>query len=143
MWRDTLRGWRAFALFFFIFIAVLEFLEVIGDAFAFFDLTTYAQFGGIPPEMEAQRLTSLIILSTAITFAAAATAYSIWSNKIWTVRAGTVCGITLVLYAMYQILSALFILNVNTFGVMFAGAVFGVFGLLSIWLVRRGTRGTK
>lgn len=139
MWRDTLRGWRAFALIFFLFVAGLEFLEVIGDLLAFFELTAYAQFSGIAPEMEAQRLTSLVILSAAITGSAAVTAYGISRKKNWTVRAGTISGIVLVVYAVYQILSALFVLTVNTLGVMFAGATFGALGLLAMWLVRRGT----
>lgn len=143
MWRDTLRGWRAFALVFFILIAALAGLEVIGDVFGFFDLAAYAQFGGITPEVEFQRLVSLVILSTTITVTAAATAFGILREKIWTVRAGTVCGIVLLLYMAYQILSALFILTVNNYAVLFAGAVYGIFGLLALWLVRRGTRGKK
>lgn len=140
MWRDTLRGWRAFALVFFILIAILAFAEVIGDVLGFSDLAAFAQFGGITPELEFQRLISLTILSTAITLSAAATAYGIWREKIWTVRAGTICGIVLLLYMVYQVLSALFILTVNNYAVLFAGAVYGIFGLLAMWLVRRGTR---
>ena len=143
MWRDTLRGWRAFALVFFIFIAALAGLEVIGDVFGFFDLATYAQFSGITPELEFQRLGSLVILSTTISVTAAITAFGILREKIWTVRAGTICGIVLLLYMVYQILSALFVLNVNNFAIIGAGSTYGMFGLLGMWLVRRVTRGTK
>jgi lipopolysaccharide export LptBFGC system permease protein LptF len=143
MWRDALRGWRAFALVYFILITVLTAAEALGDVLGFFDLPTYAQFSGIAPEMEFQRLVSLSILSTASAVAAAATAYGILREKSWTVRAGTLCGIVLLLYMMYQILSALFILNVNNFAIIGAGSTYGMFGLLGMWLVRRGARGEK
>src|SRR5689334_21978875 len=111
MWRDTLRGWRAFALVFFILIAALTFAEVLGDLFAFFDLSASAQFGGISTELEFQRLTSISILSTAIAVSAAITAYGLWRAKSWTLRAGTVTGVVLLLYMVYQILSALVVLT--------------------------------
>ncbi len=143
MWRDTLRGWRAFALVYFILIAVFEFLETLGDLSGLFDLPALAAVSGISPEMEAQRLSSLAVLSAVIALTAAATAYGIWQKKSWTVRAGTICGIVLLLYMVYQILSALFILTVNNYAVLGAGSTLGMFGLLGMWLVRRGTRGNK
>lgn len=140
MWRDTMRGWRAFALVFFILIAVFEFAEVVGDALGFFDLSAYAEFGGITPELEFQRLISLMILSTAVTLSAAATVYGILRLKSWTVFAGTVTGIVLVLYMIYQVLSALFVLAINNFAVIGAGSTLGMFGLLGILLIRYAAR---
>lgn len=136
MWRDTMRGWRAFALIFFILIAAFEFAEAVGDVFGFFDLPALAEFGGITPELEVQRLISLVILSTAATIAAATTVYSIWRVKTWMVTAGTVTGIVLVLYMIYQVLSALFVLTANNFAVIGAGSTLGMFGLLGILLIR-------
>lgn len=143
MWRDTLRGWRAFAFVFFILVTLLSFAEVIGDVFAFFDVTASAQFGGIAPELEFQRLTSLSILSAAIALSAAVTTYGLWRAKAWIVRAGNVTGIVLLLYMGYQILSALTVLTANNFAVVGAGSTYGFFGLLGIWLVRRATQGTN
>ena len=137
MWRDTLRGWRAFALVFFIFIAVIEITEVVGDILGFFDLSTYAAFGGITPQMEAQRLTSLVILSSAIAIGACVTVYSILRRPAWTRRAGTITGVVLLFYMGFQILSALTMLTTNNFGVIGAGSTYGMFGLLGIWLVRQ------
>lgn len=137
MWRDTLRGWRAFALVFFGFIAVLEIAEGIGDVLGFFDLSTYAGLSGVAPEIEAQRLTSLVILSTAIAISAGVTVYSILRKPAWTRRAGTLTGILLLLYMGFQILSALTLLTINNFGVIGAGSTYGMFGLLGMWLVRQ------
>ena len=132
-----MRGWRAFALVFYIAVATLAFLEVLGDALGFTDLSSYAAFGGIAPEQEAQRLGSLILLSTSIFAAAAASAWSIHKKKTWTIRAGTLTGVLLVLYGMYQILSGLSILQSNQFSVILAGSVYGFAGLFSMWLVRQ------
>ncbi len=143
MWRDTMRGWRAFGLVFFILIAVFEFAEVVGDLLGFFDLPAYAELSGIPPEMEYQRLMSLVILSAAITIAAGATAYGIWRIKSWTVVAGTVMGIVAVMYMGYQILSALSVLTVNVYAVIGAASTIGIFGLLGILLVRLAMREVK
>ncbi|MBI4674998.1 MAG: hypothetical protein HY741_25440 [Chloroflexi bacterium] len=137
MWRDTLRGWRAFALTFFTLLGVFEFAEVAGDLVGFTDLGTYASFGGITPEVEIQRLFSLVILSTAVCIASAATVYAIYTKQAWAIRAGTIAGIILLLYAFYQILSGLFILKLNNLGLVFTGALFGLFGIFSFWIVRR------
>jgi hypothetical protein len=69
--------------------------------------------------------------------ASSLTAYGIWKEKAWTVRAGTVTGVVLLLYMVYQVLSALFILTVNNYAVLGAGSTFGIFGLLAMLLVRR------
>ena len=137
MWRDTMRGWRAFALVFYLVVTALEFFEVVGDALGFGDLSSYAAFGGITPEQEAQRLGSLILLSGGILIAAAFSAFGVYGNKSWTVRAGTITGILLILYGMYQILSGLSVLQANQFSVILAGSVYGFAGLFSMWLVRQ------
>jgi hypothetical protein len=139
MKQDSLRGWRAFALVFYLAVAVIELLEVIGEALGFAELNAFAEFGGITPEQEAQRLGSLILLSTGVWLSAAITAYSIHRNKAWSVRAGTITGFMLVLYGMYQILSGLFILNANQFSAIATGTIFGLAGLFSVWLVRQMT----
>lgn len=143
MWRDTMRGWRAFALVFFILVAVLTCAEVAGDVLGFFDLPTLAEMGGITAEQEFQRLVSGTILSTAITIAAAATVYAILKQTVWMVQAGTVTGIVLLLYMVYQVLSALFVLTVGNYAVIGAGSTYGMFGLLGIVLIRLAARGGK
>lgn len=70
-------------------------------------------------------------------FAAAVTALGIYKNRSWTVRAGTITGILLVLYGMFEILGSLYLLTANQFSVLLAGAVYGLAGLLSVWLVRQ------
>lgn len=137
MRQDTLRGWRAFALVFYLVVAAIELLEVIGDALGFTELTTYAAFGGITSEQEAQRLGSLLVLSTSVFLSSAITAFSILKNKTWSVRAGTITGFTLILYGMYQILSGLFLLNTNQLSVITVGTIYGFAGLFSVWLVRQ------
>lgn len=137
MRQDTLRGWRAFALVFYLAVGIIELLEVIGEVFGFAELEVYAAFGGITPEQEAQRLGSLILLSTGVCLSAAFTAYGIHLNKSWSIRAGTITGFMLVLYGMYQILSGLFILNANQFSVITTGTIYGLAGLFSVWLVRQ------
>lgn len=137
MWRDTMRGWRAFALVFYIVVAALAFFEVLGDALGFTDLDSFAAFGGISPEQEAQRLGSLILLSSSIFIAAAASAWGIHKSKTWTIRAGTLTGVVLVLYGMYQILNGLLILQSNQFAALLAGSIYGFAGLFSMWLVRQ------
>lgn len=132
-----MRGWRAFALVFYLIVAALEFFEVLGDAFGFTDLTAYAGYSGITPGQEAQRLGSLLLLSGSVLVAAAVTAFGIYGNRLWTVRAGTITGILLVLYGMFQILGSLYLLTSNQFSVLLAGAVYGLAGLLSVWLVRQ------
>lgn len=143
MWRDTLRGWRAFAFIYFVLITVLTFAELLGDLIGFTDLEPLAQFSGITPDLEAQRLVSLSILTTAICVASGVTAYGIFKKRSWTVHVGTIAGILLLLYMGYQMLSALFILTANNYGVLGAGATYGIFGLIGILLVRRGMRGVK
>lgn len=143
MWRDTLRGWRAFALVFFIIIAVLEYFEVTGDLFGFFDLPAFAQLSGITPALQAQHLLSLTILSTAIAISATVTAYSILRQKSWSVRAGTITGIVLLLYMVYQVSSALVFLTQNRSGVVGAGSTYGIFGLFGMWLVRKAGHNTN
>lgn len=143
MWRDRLRGWRAFAFIYFILIALFECAEALANVFGFFDLAALAGLSGITPDRQFQRLVSLSILSTAITISSVATAFSIRTNKPWTVRAGIITGIVLLLYMVYQVLSALFILTVNNYAVLGAGCTFGIFGLFGVWLVRRAEHETS
>ena len=74
---------------------------------------------------------ALLIISAAVT------AYGLWRAKYWTLRAGTITGIILLLYMGYQILSALFVLAANNFALIGAGSTYGIFGLIGMWLVRR------
>lgn len=140
MWRDTMRGWRAFALVFFILIALLTSAEAAGNALGFFDLETLAGMGGITPQQQSQRLISLTILSTAIAIGAISTVYGIFKVTTWMVPAGTITGIVLLMYMGFQIISGLYELRAGNFGVIGAGATYGIFGLVGIILIRAAAR---
>ena len=123
-----MRGWRAFSLIFFALLAGMQFVQVASILVAFTVLDA---------QIEYQRLSSLAILSTAIAISATVTAFGIYKNKTWTVRAGSITGIILFLYALYEIAAEFFLPNASSAGGFNQGIVYGLFTFLAFWLVRR------
>ena len=123
-----MRGWRAFSLIFFALLAGMQFVQAAGILVA---------FTALDAQIEYQRLSSLAILSTAIAISAAVTAFGIYKNKPWTVRAGSITGIILFLYALYEIAGEFFLPNASSAGGFNQGIVYGLFTFLAFWLVRR------
>lgn len=136
---NSLRGWRVAALIFFAGISILEFADTVNGVIGLLDFVTYASSGGITPGMDWQRIIGAILLSVAITLTAGATVYGLYARQMWSFRAGVVTGILLLLFGLFQIIGDSLTVGASTSEIVFTGILYGLLGLFSMWLVRRGS----
>jgi hypothetical protein len=138
MQKTSLGGWRVAAIFFFAGIAILEFADTVNSMIGVLDFMTDSSIGNIAPGIGVAQFIGSIILTVAITLLGAATVYALYARQMWAIRTGTITGILLLVFGFFQVFNDSLFLDAEMTQIAFTGALYGMLGILSIWLVRRG-----
>ena len=96
--------------------------------------STFANLVGIPPQEEVTRRIILLILSSGIILFCIASAGGLLQRQPWTRRTAQLAAVFFILYGVYQIFSALFMLHKNQLGVGSSGVVYIMIGLATYGL---------
>jgi hypothetical protein len=135
-----LNGWRLGGMIAFALFSLMELGDFAGLVPGFSNSQTYADLIGISTQAETVRLVILSVLSLAIVFSSDLVIVGLLRRFAWTENAARAVGGLFVLYGVYQIVSANVQLTKNQTGVMVAGLVYALIGLLVVWIGARASR---
>jgi hypothetical protein len=135
-----LTGWRLGGVVAFALFSLMELGDFAGLVPGFSNPQTYADLIGISPQAETVRLAILSVLSLAIVFSSDLVIVGLLRRFAWTELASRAVGALFILYGLYQIVSANLQLTKNQTGVMIAGLVYALIGVLTVWIGARASR---
>jgi hypothetical protein len=135
-----LTGWRLGGVIAFALFSLMELGDFAGLVPGFSNPQTYADLIGISPQAETVRLAILSVLSLAIVFSSDLVIVGLLRRFAWTELASRAVGALFILYGLYQIVSANLQLTKNQTGVMIAGLVYALIGVLTVWIGARASR---
>jgi hypothetical protein len=135
-----LTGWRLGGVIVFALFSLMEIGDFAGLVPGFSNPQDYADRVGISPQAETVRLVILSVLSLAIVFSSDLVIVGLLRRLAWTENAARAVGGLFVLYGVYQVVSANVQLTKNQTGVMIAGLVYALIGVLAVWIGARASR---
>jgi hypothetical protein len=135
-----LTGWRLGGVIAFALFSLIELGDFAGLVPGFSNPQSYADLIGISPRAETVRLIILSVLSLGIVFSSDLVIVGLIRRLAWTENAARAVGGLFVLYGVYQIVSANVQLTKNQTGVMIAGLVYALIGVLAVWIGARASR---
>ena len=125
------KRWRFFGVFVYGFFAFLE----IGDLFALLS------GGQVTPDLAetsaaqgSMRLVIIAILSVGIIIASLATAYALLTRAGWARYTAGITSALLFIYGAVQILGGLIFQGSNQTGLIFAGIMYILLGMVANWI---------
>ena len=103
----------------------------------YFNPASVTEVTGLDPDTQSVRLMILAALTMGIAVAAALTAFALFRRWGWASWTGQITGVLFLIYAAYQILSALILLTKNQSAVLSAAMIYVLIGVTAIALGRR------
>ena len=135
-----LTGWRLGGVIAFAIFSLMELGDFVGLVLGFSNPQDYADRIGISSQAETVRLVVLSVLSLGIFYSGPFVIGGLIRRFVWTENATRVVGGLFMLYGVYQIVSANVQLTKNQTGVMIAGLVYALIGVLAVWIGARASR---
>lgn len=127
---------RTLTIIVFALFAIAEIGDLIGQVITLASPADTAQLLGITPRAEAIRAIILIALAVLVATNALVALMGMLTRSAFLFQFGALMtGVGLVLYGMYQILSALFQHGYMQFAAI--GLVYAALGALALWFARR------
>jgi len=115
----------------------MELGEWAGMIPGYFNPASFTEFTGLDPDAQSTRLMILATLTMGMAVAAALTAFALFRRLGWASWTGQITGLLFLLYAAYQILSALTQLTQNQSAVLSAAMIYALIGVTAIALGRK------
>lgn len=127
-----MKRWAAILVF--IFFSIMEFLDLAGLVSGISQPGLYEVSSGLRDQEGLFRLLILSIFSLGIGIVALLTATGIFRRKSYSHITAGITAILFISYGWYQIASAIIQLTSNQIGVVTAGIIFILFGVIASWL---------